>query len=30
MSPVSRIVAKKEEQDDHATFTEITLDVRGD
>jgi twitching motility protein PilU len=30
MSPVSRIVAKKEEQEDHATFTEITLDVRGD
>jgi twitching motility protein PilU len=30
MSPVSRIVTKKEEQDDHATFTEITLDVRGD
>ncbi|XVJ69746.1 MAG: PilT/PilU family type 4a pilus ATPase [Rhizobacter sp.] len=30
MSPISRIVAKKEEQDDHATFTEITLDVRGD
>ncbi len=30
MAPISRIVAKKEEQDDHATFTEITLDVRGD
>jgi twitching motility protein PilU len=30
MTPISRIVAKKEEQDDHATFTEITLDVRGD
>lgn len=30
MSPISRIVAKKEEQEDHATFTEITLDVRGD
>jgi twitching motility protein PilU len=28
MSPVSRIVAKREEQDDTATFTEITLDVR--
>jgi twitching motility protein PilU len=30
MSPISRIVPKKEEQHDHATFTEITLDVRGD
>jgi twitching motility protein PilU len=30
MAPISRIVAKREEQDDHATFTEITLDVRGD
>lgn len=30
MSPISRIVAKKEEQEDHATFTEITLDVRGE
>jgi twitching motility protein PilU len=30
MSPISRIVPKKEEQEDHATFTEITLDVRGD
>ncbi len=30
MSPVSRAAVKKEEQDDHATFTEITLDVRGD
>jgi twitching motility protein PilU len=30
MSPVSRATVKKEEQDDHATFTEITLDVRGD
>ena len=28
MSPVSRITAKKEEQDDQPTFTEITLDVR--
>lgn len=30
MSPVSRASVKKEEQEDHATFTEITLDVRGD
>jgi twitching motility protein PilU len=30
MAPISRIVPKKEEQEDHATFTEITLDVRGD
>ncbi|MFY7939369.1 MAG: PilT/PilU family type 4a pilus ATPase [Burkholderiaceae bacterium] len=30
MSPISRIVPKKKEQEDHATFTEITLDVRGD
>jgi twitching motility protein PilU len=28
MQPVSRIVAKREEQDDQALFTEITLDVR--
>ncbi|CAG1019624.1 Twitching mobility protein [Burkholderiaceae bacterium] len=28
MSPVSRIVAKKEESDDQPTFTEIMLDVR--
>jgi twitching motility protein PilU len=28
MSPVSRVVAKREEQDDQALFTEITLDVR--
>ena len=28
MAPVSRIVAKREEQDDQATFTEITVDVR--
>ena len=28
MTPVSRIVAKREEQDDQALFTEITLDVR--
>ncbi len=28
MSPVSRITAKKEETDDGASFTEITLDVR--
>ena len=27
MSPVSRVQAKKEEQDDEPTFTEITLDV---
>jgi len=30
MAPVSRITAKKEEQDDQAVFTEITLDVRPD
>ena len=30
MSPVSRVVPKKEESDDQATFTEITLDVRPD
>jgi twitching motility protein PilU len=30
MSPVSRIVQKKEESDDQPTFTEITLDVRPD
>ncbi len=28
MSPQSRIVPKKEEADDSASFTEITLDVR--
>ena len=28
MTPQSRIVPKKEENDDHATFTEITLDVQ--
>jgi twitching motility protein PilU len=28
MSPVSRVVPKREEQDDQALFTEITLDVR--
>jgi twitching motility protein PilU len=28
MSPVSRVAAKREEQDDQALFTEITLDVR--
>ena len=28
MNPVSRIVPKKEELDDHPSFTEITLDVR--
>ena len=30
MSPVSRIVQKKEESDDQPTFTEITLDVHSD
>jgi len=30
MSPVSRVVPKKEEADDQPTFTEITLDVRPD
>ena len=30
MAPMSRITAKKEEQDDQAVFTEITLDVRPD
>jgi twitching motility protein PilU len=30
MSPVSRLVQKKEESDDQPTFTEITLDVRPD
>jgi twitching motility protein PilU len=30
MSPVSRIQAKKEEETDQPTFTEITLDVRSD
>jgi twitching motility protein PilU len=28
MTPVSRLVVKKEEQTEHATFTEIALDVR--
>ena len=28
MQPVSRLVVKKEEQNEHATFTEIALDVR--
>jgi twitching motility protein PilU len=28
VAPASRLVAKKEEQDDQASFTEITLDVR--
>ena len=28
MTPASRIVARREEPDDHPTFTEITLDVR--
>jgi twitching motility protein PilU len=30
MSPVSRVVPKKEDTDDQPTFTEITLDVRPD
>ncbi len=30
VAPASRLVAKKEEQDDQASFTEITLDVRPD
>jgi twitching motility protein PilU len=30
MSPVSRATVKKEEETDQPTFTEITLDVRGD
>jgi len=30
MSPVSRVQAKKEEETDQPTFTEITLDVRND
>jgi twitching motility protein PilU len=30
MSPVSRATIKKEEETDQPTFTEITLDVRGD
>ena len=30
MTPVSRIVPKKEENDDQPSFTEITLDVRTD
>ena len=28
MAPVSRIAPKRDEQDDQASFTEITLDVR--
>ena len=28
MTPVSRLVVKKEEQNEHATYTEIALDVR--
>jgi twitching motility protein PilU len=28
MTPVSRIVPKKEEPDDQPSFTEITIDVR--
>jgi twitching motility protein PilU len=28
MTPVSRIVPKRDESDDQASFTEITLDVR--
>jgi twitching motility protein PilU len=28
LTPATRLVAKKEDQDDNATFTEITLDVR--
>jgi twitching motility protein PilU len=30
MNPISRIVPKKEENDDQPTFTEIQLDVRPD
>ncbi len=30
MQPVSRLVAKKEDQNDHATYTELALDVRPD
>src|SRR5918911_2272093 len=30
MSPVSRVLPKKEDTDDQPTFTEITLDVRAD
>jgi twitching motility protein PilU len=30
MAPISRIVAKREEQDDHATYTEFKLDVHGE
>ena len=30
MSPQSRLVPKKEEQDDEPTFTDIQLDVRPD
>ena len=30
MSPVSRAQVKKEEETDQPTFTEITLDVRGE
>ncbi|HEY8708191.1 MAG TPA: PilT/PilU family type 4a pilus ATPase [Burkholderiaceae bacterium] len=28
VAPISRLAAKREEQDDHAVFTEVTLDVR--
>jgi twitching motility protein PilU len=28
MTPVSRVAPKREEADDQASFTEITLDVR--
>ena len=30
MTPQSRLIAKKEEQDDEPTFTDIQLDVRPD
>jgi len=30
MAPISRIVAKREEQDDNATYTEFKLDVHGE
>ncbi|MDE2095573.1 MAG: PilT/PilU family type 4a pilus ATPase, partial [Burkholderiales bacterium] len=28
VAPISRLVAKRDEQDDHAVFTEVTIDVR--
>ena len=28
VAPISRLAAKREEQDDHAVFTEVTIDVR--